>query len=105
MTQRRFGNFQLFIRGVTKDEGRYDGVQQGIVTYDENDQYQVSYIELGLRSDHVGHKIHPMRNPRSLTHPLECDADLMLSKDVSPVSKPDTVKAAENSVVPTTVTV
>ena len=105
MTQRRFGNIQLFARGVSKDDGRYDGLQQGVITYDKSDNYQVSYIELGLRCDHVGHKINPMRNPVSATHPLECDADLMVSKSLSTVSVPDTFKAAENSVVPTTGTV
>lgn len=108
MTQRRFGNFQLFARGVAKDEGRYDGLQQGIVTYDEAGNYQVSYIELGLRCDHIGEKIDAVRCSRtSITDPMDCDADLMLTKSVTPASTPavDTVKTAENSVVPTTVTV
>ena len=132
MTQRRFGNFQVFARGVSKDDGRYDGLQQGVITYDENDNYQVSYIELGLRCDHIGEKISPVTSSRIATSdPLDCDADLMIAKSVAPSvsekldaqtrkdidkSMPTSssqekeavfndIKSAENGVVPTTVTV
>ena len=101
MTQRRFGNVQVFFRGVSKDEGRYDGIQQGVITYDDSDQYQVSYLELGLRCDHLGHKINPARNPVSVSHPLECDADLMLAKSVTPtVDTNQVLVAGTNGAVP-----
>lgn len=102
MTQRRFGNIQLFARGVSKDDGRYDGLQQGIITYDENDNYQVSYLELGVRCDHIGEKINSSTSSRiASSDPLECDADLMVAKSVAPVATDSQVLVAgTNGAVP-----
>ena len=51
---RRVNNISPFIRGVMRDDNRYQGGHIGFVTYADDDTYQVSYIEAGVRSDHVG---------------------------------------------------
>ena len=46
----RTGNVSLFLDStVTRDDSRYSGVRAGVVTYNEDDDYQVSYLEFGMR--------------------------------------------------------
>ena len=55
---RRVGNFQPFLRSNSREDNRYQGLQAGFVTYEQassgdDDAYQISYLELGGRSDHL----------------------------------------------------
>ena len=53
----RFGNVRPFIGISTREEARNGGIQAGVTTYrtdeDGNETYQVSYVELAGRSDHI----------------------------------------------------
>ncbi len=84
---KRLGNIQFFLRSSQKEDNRYLGGQAGVVTYDKDDNYHVSYVEAGFRSDHV---VEPLirRGPTGGTRtnastPLEYDADLIRPKTVS----------------------
>ena len=80
MANKRYGKFQGFIRGVSKDDGRYDGAQLGVVTYDADDNYLVSYVEAGVRCDHIGDRIASDGRLTASSEPLDCDADLMVPR-------------------------
>ena len=80
---KRTGRFQFFLDGATpKDDGRYNGGRAGIITYDKDDNYRVSYVELGFRCDHivepivsaVGHNTAPL----NAGSPAEYDEHLVI---------------------------
>ncbi len=78
---KRIGNIQFFLRSHQKEDNRYLGAQAGVVTYDKDDNYHVSYVEAGFRSDHL---VEPIirRGPTGGTYtsassPKEYDADLI----------------------------
>ena len=55
---RRYGDFQPFFAVNQREDNRYTGVQAGFLTYSREDEnadedYQVSYVEVGGRSDHI----------------------------------------------------
>ena len=84
---KRFGGAQLFARTTNKEDNRYAGTQLGMVTYDKDENYHVSYLEVGVRCDHL---VEPIirRGPTGGTrtnasNPLEYDADLIRPKTVS----------------------
>ena len=83
----RTGNVSLFLDStVTRDDSRYSGVRAGVVTYNEDDDYQVSYLEFGMRSDHL---VDPLLNtfghvpPRTLNAnmPSDYDANVVVPRD------------------------
>lgn len=92
---KRVGNVQPFIRSVEKDDNRYTGCQAGVVTYDKDNNYLVSYLEVGMRCDHIVQPIlstidkarkHSLSDDEkallpadtlTVTAPLDCDSDLM----------------------------
>ena len=90
---KRLGNIQFFLRSSQKEDNRYIGGQAGVVTYDKDDNYHVSYVEAGFRSDHL---VEPIirRGPTggsytSASSPKEYDTDLIRPKTVSvPASDP-----------------
>ena len=47
------GKFRPFIRTTARDDNRYGGAQLGLITINDNDEYRVSYLETGLRADHI----------------------------------------------------
>ena len=58
MLTRRFGRIQPIVDINTREDGRYNGVQLGLITYSTSDgsdeeTYQASYFEFGSRVDHV----------------------------------------------------
>ncbi len=78
---KRFGGVQLFARTSSKEDNRYAGTQLGLVTYDKDENYNVSYLEVGVRCDHIVEPI-VRRGPTGGTRtnassPLEYDADLI----------------------------
>jgi hypothetical protein len=77
---KRFGNFQTFGRTTERDDGRYQGSQLGFMTYDKDDNYKVTYLEVGMRCDHIVDpivsRIRP-QEPLSSSTPLASDADLI----------------------------
>ena len=84
---KRLGRVQFFGRTTNKEDNRYAGTQLGIVTYDNDENYHVSYLEVGVRCDHF---VEPIirRGPTGGTrtnasNPLEYDADLIRPKTVS----------------------
>ena len=84
---KRFNNVQFFARTTNKEDNRYAGTQLGVVSYDKDDNYNVSYLEVGVRCDHL---VEPIirRGPTGGTvtnssSPLEYDADLIRPKTVS----------------------
>ena len=87
---RRIGRFQPFASLNQRDDNRYQGLQLGVVSYasiedttDEN--YQVSMLELGGRSDHISDAFVSMcdgeSNTLSTSSPLPNDVALMRSLD------------------------
>lgn len=80
----RFGNFQPFLRGNSREDERYGGVQAGFVTYHgeaDDETYLVSYAEVGGRSDHISKPLGDVLNASiddlSTASPLSADADLI----------------------------
>ena len=78
---------RVFARTTSREDGRYAGIQAGFVTTNDDDEYKVSYIELGGRLDHVVDPIVNVSLTRracpdlvstvpTLDSPLEYDADL-----------------------------
>ena len=57
----RFGRVRLIMGVSDREQGQSGGLQLGCTTYGTNDNgdetYQVSYIEIGGRSDHVADAI------------------------------------------------
>jgi len=47
------GNIRPFVRTTARDDNRYSGTQVGLLTINDNDEYRVSYLEAGMRSDHI----------------------------------------------------
>lgn len=95
MFTKRFGNFQPFARTNTGDEGRYRSGQLGFITYsgDTDEQYQVSYAELGARSDHASQVVSGWTGgtyePLSTNAPIDCDAELLRDKDGNAIKQAD----------------
>jgi len=80
----RFGRVQPFLRTNSAEDNRYGGLQAGVVTYSgdsDNETYQVSYAELGGRSDHIAKPIGDLVGADvaelSSSSPLASDADLI----------------------------
>ena len=48
---KRFRNFQPFVQLTERDDGKSIGCQYGIATYDKDDNYRISYLEVGFRQD------------------------------------------------------
>ena len=58
MLTRRYGRLQPIVDINTREDGRYAGVQLGLITYStpdgaDEETYQASYLEIGSRVDHV----------------------------------------------------
>lgn len=51
--KQRVGKAQFFVRFPCREDGRYNGTQLGVTTQNDDDEYQVSYVELGARCDHL----------------------------------------------------
>lgn len=87
MFTKRFGNFQPFARTQTGDDGRYRSGQLGFITYsgDTDEQYQVSYVEAGARSDHANEVgsgwTGGTYEPLSVDAPIDSDTELLRDKD------------------------
>ena len=77
--KRRWGSVQLLIDGISRDDDHYDGLRAGVITYDKDDNYQVSYLELGMRSDHLGEVISRKPRRQAADTPLPYDADFVVS--------------------------
>lgn len=85
MISRRMGSIQPFWRSVSREDDRYIGTQVGVITYDKDDRYQMSYLEAGFRSDHIvdgllriGDKNHTSQSSLS---PSEYDVDIVIPAD------------------------
>ena len=95
---RRIGNYQPFARVAARDDDRYQGMQAGIISYaaqeDGSEAYQVSYAELGGRSDHLADPLTQLFDgdvTRLTTDaPLSSDADLLRNAPTD--EKPATLK-------------
>tara|TARA_Y100000817_G_scaffold250931_1_gene203316 strand:+ start:170 stop:502 length:333 start_codon:yes stop_codon:yes gene_type:complete len=87
----RLGNIQPFVDVTSRDDDRYGSLQAGFVTYDEDDNYQVTYIEYGARCDHLADPLQRACgldvDKLSASAPLASDERLMRSK---PEPKADT---------------
>ncbi len=78
---------RFFTRCTSREDGRYAGLQLGLATTNDDDEYKVSYLEVGARLDHVVDPIVNVSMSRrsspdlvstvpTLDSPLEYDADL-----------------------------
>lgn len=89
---------RLFARTTDKEDGRYCGSQIGIVTTNDQDEYFVSYIEAGFRSDHIVEPLvrrgQSIVNPQSVDHPLDYDRDLVDELDLDDKAGPREVEKA-----------
>ena len=97
----RLGDLQFFGRGTWSNE-RSLTAELGVVTYDDDDHYEVSSYTLGVRSDHLSNALSSVlgdEQPRESIHsPLDGDAELLLDRDTRAVFRRDGVaidKAAE----------
>jgi len=86
---RRVGNFQPFIQSTERDDGTSIGAQYGFITYDNEDNYRVTHVEMGFRCDHLYDAVGSCKSERQFDTPLPYDVDL-LRKDES-ASAPTTV--------------
>ena len=62
MLTRRLGRFQPLVDINSREDGRYSGLQLGLITYStpdgaEDETYQTSYFEIGSRVDHIADPI------------------------------------------------
>jgi hypothetical protein len=89
------GNFQPFARATQRDEDTYIGTQVGFVTYGSDDTYQVSYIELGARCDHIYDAMGNQSDRRKTTDVASFDDDLMRPDPIKEAVVADRVKRAE----------
>lgn len=104
---RRVNNISPFIRGVMRDDNRYQGGHIGFVTYADDDTYKVSYIEAGVRSDHVGaplaQALGAPLEPLYVSSPAEYDSDLLRDKEPVTPAKPASKEVVDTPVVDTAV--
>jgi hypothetical protein len=78
---RRIGNFQPFARSTERDDGTSVGAQYGCVTYDKDDNYRISHVEIGFRCDHVYDTVGQQVSERKFDAPSSYDVDLMRRRD------------------------
>ena len=82
---RRVGNFQPFLRSTERDDGTSIGTQFGFITYDKDNNYRVSHLELGVRCDHLYDALGPEDSELQFDSPLSYDSELM-RKDSSAIA-------------------
>ena len=90
----RLGDLQFFGRGTWSNE-RSLTAEIGVVTYDDDDHYEVSSYTLGLRSDHLSNAVSSFlgdEQPRESIHaPLAGDAELLAGSDTRTIYRRDGV--------------
>lgn len=74
---RRVGNFQPFAQSTERDDGTSVGIRYGFITYDDEDNYRVSHLELGFRSDHVYDIVGQQKSERTFDSPASYDSDTL----------------------------
>jgi hypothetical protein len=87
---KRVGSFQPFTRLVERDGGTSVGAQYGVITYDNDDNYRISHIEIGFRCDHLHDAVAQQKSDRSFDDAAVYDCDI--------ISRADAVKAVASDV-------
>ena len=86
----RFRDAQVYLRGTFANERSID-CEVGVVTYDNDNNYEVSSINYGGRFDHIGNAIQSAlgaESPRqSLDNPIESDRELLMDKDTRVIDR------------------
>lgn len=75
-----------------RDLDTYSGQQMGIVTYDEDENYRVSYWEFGGRSDHLRDFVGQDKSERQSSNPYSFDEELIRPNPVTEAVEADRIK-------------
>ena len=90
----RFGNFSTFGRGTWANQ-RSLSAEIGIVTYNDEDEYEVSSYTIGVRCDHATNALLTVlgdKSPReSINAPLDNDSEILIDKDTRTIYREDGV--------------
>ena len=90
---RRFRNFQPIADVSRRDDDKYTGGRLGFITYDESDNYQMTYLEVGLRSDHLAQAVGSItaspidRSKQHASTPHDYDSHLVREADVAELTE------------------
>ena len=96
MFTRRFGRCQPIIDINSREDGRYAGVQLGMITYSsadgaEDETYQASYFEIGSRADHIADPLMDLFNvehaPLTANEAMPEDSRRLRKPDAKPADK------------------
>ena len=74
---KRWGSFQPFVQLTERDDGTSIGCQYGVITYDKDDNYRISYVEVGFRCDHLHDFVGQEKSERSFDDAPAYDADIV----------------------------
>jgi len=88
----RSGNAQIYARVHDRDDGTYSGQQLGLVTYDEDENYRITYWECGGRSDHLYDFVGQSKSERKSSDPAPYDADIIRPNPVTEAVEADRAK-------------
>ena len=90
----RLGDFSGFGRG-TWANSRSLTAEIGIVTYNDDDEYEVSSYTIGARCDHATNALLSVlgdKSPReSVNQPLDNDSEILIDKDTRTIYREDGV--------------